>query len=116
MGLSAGNLRRRVQIQSRATTVDSFGGQSNSWSTLATVWADINPLSGRELLAAQQVQAEVSHQITVRYQASIFANPKAVAPLRVVYNSRVFNVQASLNEDERNIEVTLLCVEGKDQG
>jgi hypothetical protein len=33
------------------------------------VWADIQPLSGREAVFANRISAQLTHQFTVRYQA-----------------------------------------------
>jgi SPP1 family predicted phage head-tail adaptor len=113
--LRAGQLTRRLKIQSRSTNQDTFGGPSLVWIDVATVWAEIQPLTGRELESAQRMASEVSHQITVRYQAN-FADPKVVAGYRAIYKGRVFNIHASLNEDERNTVLTLLASEGMDDG
>ena len=113
--VSAGSLNRRIKIQERVATQDSFGAQSATWVDLATLWAAIEALSGGELLRAQSVVAEVSHQITVRYQP-IFANPKTVAGYRGVYRGRIFNIHASMNADESNSRITLLAGEGLNDG
>lgn len=113
--LRAGQLTRRLRIQSRASTQDTFGSPNLVWTDVATVWAEIQPLSGRELESAQRLASEVSHQITVRYQ-SIFADTKIVAGYRALYKGRIFNIHASMNEDERNTVLTLLASEGLDDG
>ena len=115
MGLRAGTLRHRLVIQRRTATQDSVGGQSTAWTTIATVWAEISPLSGREQLAAQAVQAEITHQITVRWQP-LFANPKVVASYRGLDNGRIFNISSSINQDERNRIVVLQATEGLNEG
>lgn len=113
--IRTGTLRKRVQIQQRATTQDTFGQQSTTWTTLATVWADIEALSGREAMAAQAANVDISHTITVRYQ-SIFAQPKIVATYRVLYNGRIFNVHSMENIEERNAIVVLTVSEGMNDG
>lgn len=114
-GLRAGQLTRRLRIQSRSSTQDSFGGPNLTWVDVATVWAEIRPITGRELENARQIASEVSHQILVRYQPTL-ADPKVVAGYRALYNGRVFNIHASMNEDERNAVLTLLASEGMDDG
>ena len=109
--LSAGRLRYAVQFQRRSSAQDSFGQQAMVWVNAFTANAEVKPLSGRELEAAQQVTAEVSHKVTVRYRQD-FANPLLVAAMRIVFRGRYFNIHASLNEDERNVFVTLLTSEG----
>lgn len=112
----AGDMRHKIDIQQRSTTQDSFGGQSQTWTNVATgIWADIQPLSGREIMAAEAVQAEVSHTITIRYKAS-FDDPVAVAAMRAVYGSRIFNISAKINVDERNRIIQLSANEGLNKG
>lgn len=113
--MQAGLLRKRVLFQTRSTTADTFGGQSTAWVDAFTVSAEVAPLSGRELLSAQAVQSEVSHQITARYRPE-FSDPKAVARMRAFYNGRYFNIHASINLDERNRQVTLSASEGLNDG
>jgi SPP1 family predicted phage head-tail adaptor len=77
---------------------------------VATVWASIEPSVGRELMAAQAVSLEQPTTITIRWQP-IFASPKAVAAMRVVYNGRIFNLHSVENEAERNVLLTLVASE-----
>ena len=76
--ISAGMLTRRIKIQRPSTIKDSVGAPCRSWLDVATVWADIQPLSGKEAVIANRISAELSHQIIVRYQ-SLFDNPQQVA-------------------------------------
>jgi SPP1 family predicted phage head-tail adaptor len=111
----AGQLARRLRIQRRNIVQDSFGEPQLTWTDVATVWADIAPLTGRELESAQRMASEVSHQITVRFQP-LFADTRVVAGYRAIYKGRIFNIQACMNEDERNAVVTLLASEGLNDG
>lgn len=113
--IRAGQLTRRIRIQQRSVAQDSFGEPLSQWTDLVTLWAEIQPLSGRELEVAQRISSEVTHQILVRYQ-SIFADTRTVAAYRAVYKGRIFDIHASLNEDERNIRITLLASEGLNEG
>ena len=113
--MQAGNLRKRVTFQTRSAAVDSFGQQVTTWADAFTVWASIEPLSARELFAAQAIQSEVSHKVTVRYRAEL-TNPVAVAAIRVSYVGRLFNVQGALNIDERRHSIELLATEGLTNG
>ena len=115
MGLRAGALGQRITLQQRSVAQDATGGQLATWADVATVWAEVTPLSGRELIAAQAVASETSHQITMRWQPA-FADPKTVAALRVVMNGRLFNIKASINDDERNRTLMLLVAEGVNDG
>jgi SPP1 family predicted phage head-tail adaptor len=66
--IRAGELRHRLTIQNLVETADTFGGaNTESWVTLATVWADIRQLIGNELMRAQQVESQVTTRIRIRY-------------------------------------------------
>lgn len=113
--MRAGEMNQRITLQQRASTQDSFGAQDNTWTDVATLWAGINPMTGKELFAAQAVNTEITHVVKTRYQA-LFADPKAVAAMRLNYSGRIFNIHASMNVGEGNREVQLLCSEGLNTG
>jgi len=103
--MQAGKLNKRVQLQEPAETQNSTGEEIQSYSTYTTVWASIEPLQGRELEHAQQISAEVSHRVKIRYNANVAAKD------RVIYGSRTLEIEAVLNPEERNEELILMCKE-----
>lgn len=108
---SAGDLTRRITIQQRQTGQDTFGQQLAGWVDLLTCWAEITPLSGRELMAAQAMQAETTHEIVIRYR------PGITAAMRVLYQGRIFEIKAPpIDESTLHRRLTLLCAEGLTQG
>jgi SPP1 family predicted phage head-tail adaptor len=117
--MQAGQLRKRITIQQRSTTVDGFGQPALSWVDLATVWADIQVLYGQQLARSQSIYNMTSHQIVIRFQ-SFLSDVRKVGSYRAVYvgagTTRYFDIGASMNEAERNRMVTLLCSEGLNDG
>lgn len=111
-----GDLRRLINLQARDTMLDSYGAPSVTWYNVAQLWAAMNPLLGRELLAAQALYTEVTSEITVRYDSRFFADPKAAAAMRIEYNGRLFDILGMVNVDERNHLVSLFCKEGVSDG
>lgn len=108
--MRAGNLRSRVTIQSRSSTPDSFGEQGSAWQDVATVWASVEPLSGRELLSAQQVQGEISHRVRCRFRSGV------TTAHRLLFAGRVLDIQAVINPQERGVMLEILCREGPTDG
>lgn len=101
------NLRKRIQIQQPQKSQEPTLGQVRTQpQTIATVWARIEPLSGRELYRAQQVVAEVTHRVTIRARTGINEG------MQVIYGTRSLGIGAVLNIEERGREMDLLCVEG----
>lgn len=103
--MQAGKLRHRVTFQNPPTAQNSTGQVTGSYTTLATRWGSIEPLSGRELVNAQQISAEVTHRIRVRWLSGIA--PK----VRAVFGSRNFDILSVLNPEERKRELELLVRE-----
>jgi SPP1 family predicted phage head-tail adaptor len=72
-----GRLRHRVKIQVLdESTRDASGQVVPLWVDAATVWATVDPLSGKEIFASSQVQANVSHRVVTRALASFSLTPK----------------------------------------
>ena len=103
--MRAGRLRHRVTIQQPTEGApNSYGETANTWSTLATVWALVQTMSGREGYYAAQVQPDASVQITMRYREDVTTD------MRVSYDSRYFNI-LSVIPDPKNTQLVLACAE-----
>lgn len=103
--MRAGRLRHRITLQTRSATLDAAGNRPAAWTDDATVWGAVEPLSGRELIAAQAAQSEVTHKLTLRWRAGV------TAAMRVAFGSRTFEILSLANRDERGAELTLMCKE-----
>jgi len=103
--MNSGDLRHRVELQQRVKSRNAVGEETYTWFTYATVWAAVEPLTGRELYEAQQISAEVTVRVRVRYLKSMSTEH------RVLFDSRGFNVNFVQNLEERNRELVLLCKE-----
>lgn len=102
--MRAGKLRHQVILQTMSRSSDGGGGASLTWADTETIWADINALSGEERYAAQKDTPVLSHEIIIRYRT---INPQQ----RIKFGSRLFDIEAVKNKDERNAMLTLECVE-----
>ena len=93
----------RIVIEQRNSTPDNYGGFTTTWATQSTVWAAIEPLTGRELFLQQQKQSRVKSKITIRYQSGL-KNTATTGALRVSYDNRIFPVvyMRNLSEDFKN--------------
>lgn len=102
--MRAGQLRHRLEIQTKSGTQDTYGQPAEDWTTQATVWGSVEPLLGRERFTAQQTQAEVTHRIRIRHR-------DLTAKSRIKFGSRYFEIIEILNPKERNVELSLLAKE-----
>lgn len=68
----AGSLRHRVTVQRANETQDALGGDVLTWVSYAErVPAEVKELSGRELWNAQQIQADLSLSVAMRWMDGI---------------------------------------------
>jgi SPP1 family predicted phage head-tail adaptor len=76
---TVGQLRHRVTIQRLdESTRDAAGQVVPAWVDVATVFAAVVPVSGRELFASQQVQANVTHKVTMRHREGVTPKQRVV--------------------------------------
>lgn len=84
--LCAGKLRHRLEIQQKTVTRTEQGGVTRGWATVKTLWASIEPKTGREYYFSEATRADMTHLITTRAQAT------AQTPdMRGLFNGRYFN-------------------------
>lgn len=102
---SIGQMQHRVTVEKPIHRMDSQGGYVDTWEPVCTVWAQIQPLEGRELIEAMQVVWHVSHKIYMRY------NPLIDAGYRIRYGDRVFNIVAIIDTDMQHKELEVLVDE-----
>lgn len=71
--MHAGELDQRVTLQTATVTRDAVGGPAEAWADTVTVWAKVRPLTGKQIAQAQQVSADVSTAVTIRWRAGVSA-------------------------------------------
>lgn len=69
--IDAGLMTHRVTLQRPSASVDSLGQRVESWTYLATVWAQVQPLRGREFFAAGAIQSEATVKIRIWHRADV---------------------------------------------
>lgn len=92
MPLAAGALDRRITFQAETEVVDPQGSGEpvKTWADVVTVWANVQPLGGRELFASQQTAAKVDTRYRIRWRSGV--TPEAMRILDE--NGRIFDIQA----------------------
>lgn len=103
--LKIGKLKHRVTLQEYTATRDSYGAELEAWVDIATVWASVEPLTGREYFQTQQINAEISTKVTIRFKAGV------TAKMRLIYNDRVFEIISVINTEEKDVQLVLMCRE-----
>lgn len=105
--LQAGKLRHKVVIQSPVETQDTAtGAMEVIWVNDASVWAAIEPISGREFIASQSEQSKVTARITIRYRSGITSKMRLYHEAQNKY----YNIEAILSDKDSGLEYLTLPV------
>lgn len=101
------------------TTGRTFTLSTASATPVSGVPCSISPLTGREQVNDEAVQAALTHVLTLRF-STMLIDPIKVASLRALFVHgpvrRVFNLTPSVNMDMRNRWLTVQASEGLLQG
>lgn len=103
--MRAGQLRHKVDLLRPTDSTDTFGQATQTYDRVATVAASINPLTGRELFLAQQIRADLTHEIKIRGRTDVSAK------WRVVWAGRIFELGPPLSPNEQGTEQGFTAVE-----
>ena len=103
--MRAGALRHRITVQSNTNAYDDYGDLSNTWNAGDEIWGSVDPIGGKEQELGNELVGVITHFIKVRYKASV-----SVAD-RIVFDSRIFQIESVRNWHERNVFLELLCKE-----
>lgn len=104
-------LRHVIQIEQRGAGETGYGEDAPSWTSFAAdVRASVEPLSGKEALAAAANQGTHVVRIVTRYIAGV------TPQMRVVFGGRNYNIQSVANVGERDRVLELICDVGGSNG
>jgi SPP1 family predicted phage head-tail adaptor len=94
--MNPGLLRHRITLQKFMVITDPDGFTTQQWQDVATVWAAIENLHGREYWEAATVQAENTVKFTIRYR------PDVTNDMRIVFRGQTYEITAIDNIKYRN--------------
>ena len=117
MTIEAGRLRHRISLQRKIQTQDATtGAVTETWQEVAKLWAAIEPLSAREFIQSQTMQAQIVARIVIRHREDIDATMRAVHQ-RPGKPDKIYNIHGVLADKDSGLEyLTLPVSAGVNQG
>ena len=91
-------LNRRITIQEKTVTYNSYNEPIETWIDLKTVWAGIINTGGGEFYAAQKLYASTEVVFRIRYQNSISVEN------RINYDGTIHEILAINDVDGAHVE------------
>jgi len=102
----AARMDTRVTIERPQTGSDAWGQPIEGWGLIASTWAAVEPLTGRELWSAQAAQSETTYRLTTRYMAGVDASCRVVLD-----DGRVLQITAVIDMRNQHRFMQFLCRE-----
>lgn len=103
--LLVNRLNKRMTLQRLDKVPDEYGQPIDTWVDVATVWAAVEPLRGREYIATMSEHAEVTTRIRIRYRDDIDRT------MRVKYGETEFEILHIIHPEFNRRELQLMCKE-----
>lgn len=102
-----GRMKAKLVISTIDETRTSDGETRDTAIPLITAWAEIVPLSGRELYLARAQQQQITHVIRMHY------DPDITAKMQATWQGRTFYFESVINVNEANRQLEIMAIEVK---
>jgi SPP1 family predicted phage head-tail adaptor len=93
--IDPGQLKTRLAVQQPVETPDDQGGVIRTWTTFATVWAQVTPLAARSSVEADGSGTTQTYRIVLRSRLSLTLQH------RFSDGARIFRIAAIRERDDR---------------
>ena len=93
--IDPGQLKTRLMLQQPVETPDDQGGVVRTWTTFATVWAQVTPLAARNTIEADSDGATQNYLIVMRGNFSL------TLAHRLVDGARIYTIATIRERDDR---------------
>lgn len=102
-----GEMQHRITIEkkTRGASDNAGGAVSETWSMFCVCWAKLDPKSGREIVAADQMVHRVSHVVIIRARTGV------TTAMRVNFGGRIMAILAMREYFEAGRFIELTCEE-----
>ncbi|HIV29022.1 MAG TPA: phage head closure protein [Candidatus Ornithocaccomicrobium faecavium] len=108
--MKAGDLKHRITIERPEETTDERGNRRTVWRPIATCWASMADVSGRDFYAAQAYQAQDTVTFGIRWRDSIDRE------CRIVHAGQIYQIEQinhlGYKRDFMHIKTRLIRGEG----
>lgn len=105
--MRAGKTNERITIRQYSLVADGAGGQTKSYSDLATVWADVRAGNGTERFDEERTNATAIVKFIIRNRRDIDER------MRIVWRGVNYNIRGIMDEGPRDLYLTISAERGE---
>ena len=107
--MDIGRTNKRVTFCKFAEEQNEMHQTEQVLKKIRTVWASVEPKSGRECIEAEKEHPELTYIITTRYMKDITPD------MFIQFRDRLFNIKSIRNIRENNEMLEITCTEKIDE-
>lgn len=100
-----GAMRHHLTLEAVARSPDGGGGVTESWTSVADVWAAVIPVTGGESVVGEGVSGRITHVVFMRWRADV------TPAMRLRFGTRLLDITAVIDVEERGRHLKCLCRE-----
>lgn len=104
-----GSLNKRINILTTTEGTNKVGDTILVPTIFKTVWASIEPASGKDYFEAKKYQAELTYKIGIRYLTGVTPD------MQIQFKTRIFLIVDIINPFEHNELLDILAIERVDK-
>lgn len=111
----AHRLNRRIKLEQIGETPNGLGDYDTAYTLIATVWAEVKPLSGKQYISDTQISEKPTHKFTVRFRRDLKKDHFILLTEAPTEPDRRFRIFSITNAGERNEYLEILAEEIEEQ-
>lgn len=100
--MKLGRMSERITFEKRQCVQDGDGFNEEQWNVYKTVWADIQPISSKEVIDGNGELETISNRIYIRYLSGIDST------MRIVCKERVFEIVSIIGERRSGMQTVVV--------
>ncbi len=100
MPMKAGKLRKKLFLLQRSASVDTYGAETEIYTSLGRFWGSVEPLSTKEKFNAGTTIGEETHRVRIRYRDNV------VGSFRVLFENEFDTLNGAINDSTTTVEVS----------
>lgn len=108
--MSGGKCKTIATFERLAVVAGDFDDNDDTWEQFCEAFVCLEPLTGTELVEAQQVNERVNYKVTLRHSAT---SAEIGSGCRMKAKDRTFHLTSAANVGGRNHWIELMAIESK---
>ena len=106
--MRTGSRNRIISIESKTPVTDSgYGGPVETWSEIASVWANVIPVNSKERVDSGAVASDVEVKFNIIWMLGV--TDTVDASMRVVYNGNTYRIVSVIDVYDEHKEIDILA-------